>query len=97
MKTGSSSFGSCNERGGANDDSGDRRRAVNDLQHSPPTRCAERRIQFDYLAQLPSPDSGRPGVAPRFVVGVTPLEAGVNAWTTHIADGGGFFAYSAEP
>jgi hypothetical protein len=53
-------------------------------------------FEFDYLAQLPSPDGGFQfqTFVPRFVVGVTPaLEAGVNIATTHVGDGGGNLAY----
>jgi hypothetical protein len=49
-------------------------------------------FEFDYLVQLPSPDAGGQFsiYAPRGVVGVTPqLEAGVNVFVTHVADGGG--------
>lgn len=53
-------------------------------------------FEFDYLAQLPSPDGGGQfqTFVPRVVFGVTPmLEAGANFATTHYADGGGNYAY----
>jgi hypothetical protein len=48
-------------------------------------------FEFDYLVQLPAPDSGQFQIfAPRLVVGVAPnLEAGVNIAISHYGDGGG--------
>lgn len=48
-------------------------------------------FEFDFLLQLPKPDFGQFSVvAPRAVIGITPmLEAGVNLGFYHTADGGG--------
>ncbi len=48
-------------------------------------------FEFDYLLQLPKPEFDQFSVvAPRVVIGITPmLEAGVNLGFYHIADGGG--------
>lgn len=52
-------------------------------------------FEFDYLVQLPAPDSGQFQIfAPRGIVGVTSkLEAGVNVAMTHVADDGGTTTY----
>ena len=51
-------------------------------------------FEFDYLAQLPKPDSGQFQIfMPRLVVGVAPMvEVGVNFNTTTYADDGGSYA-----
>lgn len=51
-------------------------------------------FEFDYLLQLPKPDSGQFQIfTPRFVVGAGPkAEVGVNFANTHYADGGGTYA-----
>jgi hypothetical protein len=51
-------------------------------------------FEFDYLLQLPKPDSGQFQIfTPRFVVGAgSKVEVGVNFANTHYADGGGTYA-----
>jgi hypothetical protein len=51
-------------------------------------------FEFDYFAQLPTPDSGAFQVyTPRIVVGVIPgLEAGANFANAHYSDGGGTYS-----
>jgi hypothetical protein len=52
-------------------------------------------FEFDYVMQLPKPDSDQFQVfTPRLVAGVSPqLEVGINVGVTHYSDGGGNVTY----